>query len=244
MDGALKILIVEDERIIAKDLEGIVKMYGHQVAGLAANAHTAIEILKNASVDLVLLDINLRGESDGIDVAQHIRAHEQIPFLFITSFSDDATLSRAKETSPYGYLLKPFEDENVKVAIEMAMAAFEREQRTQPDEARPDFVIKDSIFIKDKSVYKKIKFEEILFIKADSNYSDIHIRKRKYTLRCTLKDFEEKLPAQHFERVHKSYIVNLSHIDAINSTYILIDDHQLPISREMQSRLMQQINKI
>jgi len=239
----LKILIVEDELIIAKDLKGIVNLYGHEAVGIASNSVKAHKLLEENEVNLVLLDINIEGDKNGIELADEIKSKYRVPFIFITSFSDDKTLQNAKKTHPYGYLLKPFEDEDVKVAIEMAMSAFNREQEKSQEDF-PEFLIKDTIFIKEKNLFKKIQFTDIFFIKADSNYSVIHTLDRKYTLRSTLKDFEGKLPPKTFERVHKSYIVNLDKIEFINSSFVLILDHELPISREVQSKLIQRINKI
>lgn len=116
-----KILIVEDDPIIAKDLEGFLQKFSYTTIGLAYDSETALDMIHTRSPDLVLLDINIDGQKDGIEVAHIIKANYEIPFLFITSFSDEVTLNRAKDTNPSGYIVKPFEEKNLKASIAIAL---------------------------------------------------------------------------------------------------------------------------
>jgi two-component system, response regulator PdtaR len=127
---SIRILIVEDEPIIAADIESSLLQNDYDIAGIAyASAH-ALDLLINRYPDLVLLDIALKGDKDGIDIAHIIRDKYRIPFIYLTSFSDKLTLERAKTTLPYGYIVKPFKDRDIISAVEMAMYRFANENNT------------------------------------------------------------------------------------------------------------------
>ena len=239
----IKILILEDQLIIARDLKGILQSLGYAVVGMVTSVKKAEEILRQQPVDLILLDIIVQGDEDGIDLAQKIREQYHIPFIFITSHSDPNTLERAKNSEPYGYLLKPFEDDDVRVAIDMALYNFHKQTSQPTAELETELLITDSLFIKDRGAFKKLYFEDIHYIKADSNYCHVKTADREYTLRSTLKDFDGKLPS-FFLRVHKSYIANIQRIDRLDATHIVINGNELPINREMYALITQGINKI
>jgi len=116
-----QILIVEDERIVADDLRSRLKKVGYGVAGMVATGEDAIRLAGELRPDLVLMDITLKGAIDGITAAGHIKEKLGIPVVYLTAHSDQSTLSRAKITEPFGYLLKPFEDHELNVNLEMAL---------------------------------------------------------------------------------------------------------------------------
>ncbi len=115
------ILIVEDEPIIAKDIQSYILNLNYAVIGIAHTSESALDILHSRQVDLVLLDIHIGGTRDGIDVAKIINEKYAIPFVYLTSFSDEMTLNRAKTTNPYGYIVKPFEEHDLKTTLAVAL---------------------------------------------------------------------------------------------------------------------------
>ena len=119
--GTIKILIVEDEAAIARDLESILEDCGYQVSGIAHNYEQAVEEIKNDQPDFALLDISLKGSKTGIDVAKYINEFHKFPFVFITSFSSDDILTEAIGTSPGGYLVKPFKERDIPAVIKVAL---------------------------------------------------------------------------------------------------------------------------
>jgi PAS domain S-box-containing protein len=123
-DGAVakgKILVVEDERIIAKDIENTLKGMGYVVPATASSGEESVKKALETEPDLVLMDIMLKGEMDGVEAAQKIRLHADIPVVFLTAYADDKTLERAKVTGPFGYLLKPFQERELLSTIEVAL---------------------------------------------------------------------------------------------------------------------------
>ena len=116
-----KILIVEDERVVAMDIQNRLKDLGYSVCGLASSGEDAVKKASELQPDLVLMDIVLKGKMDGIDAAGQIRERFNIPVVYLTAFSDEKTLQRARLTGPYGYILKPFEDSELRSNVEMAL---------------------------------------------------------------------------------------------------------------------------
>lgn len=232
MEKAINILIVEDNVLIADDMQMILEDMGYTVVANVTSYEKAIVALEDNIVDLALLDIQLATEKSGIDVGKHIRDNYDIPFVFITSNSDKETLNQAKEVRPNGYLVKPFEEKDLYTTIEITMSNFE--ERAVHDEVnkKNKNLTKKSIFVKDSHLYRKIIFKDILYIKSDNVYIEIYTTEKTYVVRSTLKDFLKKLPEDDFIRTSKSYIINIKHVQAMNSRDVIIDDKMIPISKE------------
>lgn len=120
-----RIIIVEDEAIIAMELKSTLQSLGHQVVAHAQNGDRALDIFATTESDLVLLDINIKGTRSGIDLAHILKDKYQVPFIFLTSFSDRQTLDMVKETNPYGYIVKPFTESDLRVNIELAIRQYQ-----------------------------------------------------------------------------------------------------------------------
>ena len=116
-----KILLVEDDNVIAKVADWRLKNLGYIVCGRATTGAEAMELVVNAKPDLVLMDINIKGDVDGIETAMMIKKGFNIPVVYVTSHSDGPTLLRAKATSPDGFIVKPFDDNDLRVAIQLAL---------------------------------------------------------------------------------------------------------------------------
>lgn len=115
------ILLVEDDDIIARVAEWRLNTLGYTVCGRATTSAEAMDLVMNQKPDLVLMDININGDIDGIETAKMIKQGFNIPVVFVTSHSDGETLERAKATNPDGYIMKPFDDKDLRVAIELAI---------------------------------------------------------------------------------------------------------------------------
>lgn len=129
-----RILVVEDEPIISLDIQSTLRTLGHEVAGVAMLGEEALEKACELHPDLVLMDIKLSGELDGVEAAGHIKRLLQIPVIFLTAYSEDTTLERAKATEPYAYLIKPLVERDLRIAIEMALHKHQAERRVEERE--------------------------------------------------------------------------------------------------------------
>lgn len=238
--------------IIADDMQSMLEEIGYEIVDNVIVYEQAVEVLKTQQVDLVLIDIILASDKTGIDLGKHIREHYDIPFIFVTSNSDRATVENAKTVKPNGYLVKPFEQQDLYTSIEIALSNFIYGKQNvsngiPKDEVNEDVpmsnsILKDSIFVKKQHLYYRIQFEDIQFIKADNVYLEVNTVDKKFLVRSPLKDYLEKLPQNKFYRAHKSYIVNVDHIDAINSKDIMINDTLIPISKDFKELIISAMN--
>ena len=132
--ASARILVVEDEGIVAEEIRSRLKRLRYEVAAVASSGEEAIKKAEETRPDLVLMDIRLRGGMDGVEAAEEIRARFDIPVIYVTAYADEATLRRAKTTEPYGYILKPFEDKELRTSIEVALYKHNIERRLRESE--------------------------------------------------------------------------------------------------------------
>jgi len=129
-----KILIVEDERIVALDISATLKTLGYKIAGIAVSGNEAQDIVVKEKPDLILMDISLKGELDGIQTAEIIQNNNNIPIIYLTAYADEDTLARAKITEPYGYIIKPYDKKILYSVIEMALYKNRMERKVKENE--------------------------------------------------------------------------------------------------------------
>ena len=236
--------------IIADDMQSMLEEIGYEIVDNVIVYEQAVDVLKNNEVDLVLIDIILASDKTGIDLGKHIRQHYNIPFIFVTSNSDRATVENANTVKPDGYLVRPFEQQDLYTSIEIALSNFNYSRKenskeitgTEGDSFTSNSVLKDSIFVKKQHLYYRIQFTDIQFIKADNVYLEVNTADKKFLVRSPLKDYLEKLPKNKFYRAHKSYIVKVDHIDAINSKDIVINNNLIPISKDFKEFIISSMN--
>lgn len=249
----VKILIVEDESIVAMDIKQSLEKMGHEVVGIASTGIKAMEFLaKPVKPELILMDIMIKGDMTGIDVADHVNQHHQIPVIYLTANADEKTLEKAKYTNPFGYILKPFKEIDLKTNIEMALHQYENNVKMQKElESYSNIVAntennKSYIFIKNKSRFIKTNVEDLYYVEALKDYVIFYTSDDKFTLHCTMKDIESKLPKNIFARVHRSYIVNIDKIhiiEYVNSTIKLEKmNKQIPLGASYKSALFKKFN--
>ena len=242
-----KILIAEDEIIIAEDIASCLEELGYNICAIDSGDHL-MEIIRETQPDLLLLDIHLKGDIDGVELAAQIKQEFDIPFIFLTAYADKATIDRAKTTEPYGFIVKPFDDKDLRSAIEIALYKHNRDkERVEPKTPTP---VSDSaftneyLFVKVKHRMVKIALKDILWVEAYDNYSFIITPGHKYLISSTLKEMENKLPSKNFVRTHRSYIVNLEKVDAFEENSLIITEKSIPIGKSFRKELMAKFNII
>lgn len=244
-----RILIVEDEPFIAENLQEMLSIFGHENTEIANSANQAIKAIKVSRPDLVLLDVKIKGDQDGIELGGIIKEQYQLPFVYITSYSDKETVNRAKHTQPLGFIVKPFTKDDVYAAIEVALFNKNRIAVKGTTNAlaseNPTTYNNDSIFIKKKGMLEKVKYEELIWIEADGNHITINVNDgRTYTIRKSLKEITDKLPKDRFLRVHKSFVVLVDAVTAIDTSYVYLGEKQIPIGRSYYNAFTATLNTI
>lgn len=135
MVAGTRVMIVEDEAVVALHLRQELSKLGYTVVGTATNGEQALKLIEEVFPDVVLMDIHIQGEMDGIETASRIPRYLHIPVIFLTAYSEDGTLKRAGETHPYGYLIKPFLDRELHATIKMALVRSRADEAIRENEA-------------------------------------------------------------------------------------------------------------
>jgi len=176
---AAKILIVEDESIVAMDVKMRLTRMGYTVVGYASSGEQAIQLARQTEPDLLLMDIKIKGPLDGIETAERIRALQDIPVIFITAFADENTLQRARITSPSGYILKPFQERELSIAVDMALYKHRMEKSLRESEERYMLAIQganDGIWdwdLQQNQIYFSRRWKEIIGYHEDETSSSL-----------------------------------------------------------------------
>lgn len=245
----INVLVVEDESIVSKDIQHSLKKLGYTVAGAASTGEKAIELALSERPDIVLMDIMLKGGMNGIEAASLIKKQIAIPIIYLTAYADESTLSKAKISEPYGYILKPFKEIDLQTSIEMAIYKHKKEQEIIKER---DFLFslvdnkeksKDFIFVKSNSKLVKINCKDIYFIEALKDYVVINTLDTRYTIHSTMKEIENKMGTEEFIRVHRSFIVRLDKISSIEFPNLSLenDKKSIPIGGSFRDDLNSKI---
>lgn len=246
--ATIRILIVEDEIIIAEDLKFELITLGYEVTGIAKSYDEAMQSIEENLPDFMLIDIKLKGAKDGIDLAETVKKQYDMPLVFLTSHADKTTVERAKRVHPNGYLIKPFEKEDLYTSIEIAFTNYLEVKagvgESKSLEEKNSAILDDSIFIRKDHLLVKIRFDELQWISADGNYLELHCFDKMHLLRSTLKIFLDKLPSDLFIQVHRSYAVNMKHISAIEYDSVMINKKVIPLSRSFLEPLKERLKII
>jgi len=242
----IKILVVEDEMIIAAKVSMYLTELGYEVAGIFSSAEETLHFLKQYPADLALIDIQLKGGMDGVELAGILQTEHEIPVLFLTANFDDTTFQRAKETKPYAFLPKPLNKLDLKRALELTTTHIDDHIIVHKASSSQENIIglSDRIFVHHGDKRVKILFDAILYIEAERNYCRIITAVKDYLLSMPMKSLEESLPANQFQRIHRSHIVNLKHVDALDDHTVIIGGKALTMSKSYQQQFLQRIKSI
>lgn len=221
----MRIVIGEDEVLIAEHLRDIVEGFKHEVVGLGHHKEEIIRMIDRTKPDLVLLDIHMEGKFDGIEIGEYVRNNFQMPIIYITAHSNQDIVHKALHTKPSGYIIKPFKPMDVFTALEIAVDKFSKSTSEN--------------FILVKDAYKTIKVYlfDILYLKSDNNYVEIHTQKTKYIERSSLENMLEGINSPDFVKVHRSYAINLSYANKFTARCILVKGTEIPVSRKYSKQL-------
>lgn len=213
---------------------------------VADNAKEALRVIRATKPDLVLMDININGDVDGISLAEKLKESLPLPVIFTTSYTDKATIDRAKVTNPYAYLIKPLELKSLQAAIELAIYNFTNDQVQQSGDDNDftwedDILFKNSFFIKVADRIEKVKYEEVLWMEiAEEKYINIVTPEKKLRMRCSLRQLTEKITSNLFVRVNRTHIANASRIESINEgrQTISIGGEEISLGRTYKQQLL------
>jgi DNA-binding LytR/AlgR family response regulator len=228
--SATKILIVEDEVLIAEHIKDYLISFGMSQIYMAHNKNLALQAIENIKPDIVLLDMHLQHPLDGIEIANIIDDKGDPPYIFITANADMLIIQKAIHTKAAAYITKPLKKSDLFAAIQISLKS----------QAKPE---EEILLLKESTTTIKILLSEILYIESNGNYINIHTKKQKVIARQSLEWAEEQLPGQQFMRIHRFYIVNMSAVDKSSSKSVFIGVVELPISRSNATKMADYLKK-
>lgn len=246
-----RVLIVEDEVIVSKYIEACLTNLGYDIADVIVSGEEAVINAEILNPDLILMDIRLNGKMTGTEAAQKIREKIDVPVVFLTAYADNKTIELAKDSDPYGYLVKPFYEKELHTTIEMAMHRHAKDNQIKKERDLYFSVIENKnhnncIYIRTNSRLKRIKFEEICYVEALRDYITINTTNENYTVRINMKEIHKYLPEIDFIRIHKSFIVRMDKIFTIKYTSLVIENSmkELPIGNFYRKDLYSRLNML
>lgn len=257
------ILIVEDELLIAGDIARAMARLGHTPLESVDNSEDALEALASQAVELVLMDVNIVGEMDGVATALQIHRQYRIPVVFLTARTDQATINRAKVAQPFGFITKPFTDDSLRIAVDLALhRAYDAvAARSEPQLAASSAPAADTtysfrntqgedfVFVRHQGRWVKVLFQDIRLLESDANYVKLYTATERFHFDSSLKELESRLPPC-FVKIHRSFIVNLSHVKAYEEGYVELssvfdrDDNFINVGRTYQKDLKTRLHLI
>lgn len=245
-DSLIRVLVVEDEPLYAEQLEAALQDLGYEPIGPAPDARIALSLHRTEGIDLALLDVHLRGTTDGIELASQLLAHRPIPIIFLTSLTDPETFERAQAVGPAAYLTKPVELDALRRALALAVHNFAAHQASTPPPAPLPAPIPDALFVKENGLLEKIRLSSVLSVAAENKLCCLTLAERAVHVRMPLRELVHYLPPDKFVQIQRSYYVNVEHIERVDPVRQLVQVGQqiLPVSRLYQEELMRRLRTI
>lgn len=226
----LRLLIIEDEVLIAEDLKDSVLSFGVKHIDMAHSEQIALEKIAKFKPDIVLLDIRLNGENSGLKIAEDVLVKLKTPFIFITSHSDISMVKEIVKTNPNGYITKPFKLSDLYATLSIVASKIINNQK--------------SVIIQDGYNKHLILVSDIDYITSNGNYIDIVCGRKKITTRMTLDSILKIIDDSYFLRVSKSCIVNATKVKNFDTKGLTIGDQNIAISKVYCSDLEEKLGNL
>lgn len=214
----MKVIIVEDDLIVADHLKMMLKRHDVNVMATLDNVNEAKISANLHQPDLIFVDIRLEGEESGIDLGNHL-SKINIPFIYVTANNEVSTMRLATQSKPMAYVTKPYKENDIIAMLEIFKSKFQQ-----------TFTVKTS------HGKKSILIADILYTEANGSYTDIVTVDKKYTERISLSQLEEVLSSD-FIRIHRSFIINKNKIEHYTASTIFINQKEISISRVYKSNI-------
>lgn len=247
MSIPVKILIVEDEMLIAAKISLHLTKLGYDVADIVPTGEEAVAHCQLNLPDILLLDINLKGGMSGIDTATILQKEADIPIIYLTANTDQATFELAKETRPFAFIAKPYQKLDLQRAIELVVSRLNDSPAygdTEKKPRDPTYLLSDRIFVRHKEKMIKLFLSDICYIEADRSYCRIFTIDAQHLLSVPLKKLERKLQAGPFFRIHRSYIINLEQLEEVSENHLVISQKTIPVGKSYKQAFLKRIQTI
>lgn len=230
-----RVLIVEDQVLTARSMEAMIQDHGMEVIALCKSGEDAVRIAETTVPDIVIMDIRLAGKMSGIETARALQEIHPTPIIYLSDYTDKATVRKAKETHPANFLAKPFNQSDLLRAIDLAISnANHLKSLANTDD--------DFVFVKSAGRYTKLHYNEIIYIEADRAYCTVHSIDKSLDLSMSMATLFDQINPNRFVKVHRSYIVNLRKVTDFTGNELTVAGHKIPVSDQHRSELMKRLN--
>lgn len=245
----LKILIVEDDLVIAENLRETLEEMGYENIKVSTTSDAAITEYKQFLPDLLLVDIQLKNSTrDGIETIRFLEAGNEVPIIYLTAFADSETRKRAKSTYPAAYLIKPASKTQIDISIDIAVSNFQSKSSTTTPHICPLFTRQNYIFIKNGERFEKCLFTDIAYIKAEGSYCSIYSEHKNWVVSMYLSKLLNHLNHDSLIRCHRSYAVNFHQVQSFdfNNLHVLVSSNivKIPVGDQFRSEITKSFHKI
>lgn len=238
----MRVLIVEDEVLVAEDIAADLKEMGFDVVDIAISGEECLASFEKNEPDVILMDIKLKGElNNGIEVAKMLNKEASVPIVFLTANTDSNTMKQAIESHPQSFISKPYNKKDLKAAIEIAFIHHNQNELEIDVKENP---LLSCVFVKCGDFFQRVELSEILYIEAAGSYSTVNTDKKSYLLSTNLRCFESKVANSNFVRIHRSFIVNISKVEGFGQHSILINQKELPLSPSYREDVLKLFNRL
>jgi len=236
---AVRVFIVEDEVLVAENLRADLQDLGFIVSGHAISSNECIALLEQLETDVILMDIQIKGERNGIELATLLNQSLSIPIIYLTSNTDPITMRKALATKPHSFISKPYTIKDVQAAIEIAFSSFNQQTAIEVPASAPM-----SVFVKCGDLYHRVQIDAILYVEASGSYCIIATKENDYVLSMNLHAFNDKMLHPNFIRVHRSFLVNIDKVDKFDSQSLYINEREIPISKANRETVFHHLHKL
>ena len=234
-----KILIVEDELIAAEDIKELLEEARYIVTGIARNYDEAVAMFTETNPDLVVMDIQLDGKKDGIEIAVQLSQISQVPIIYLTGDAKDKTLKRASKTRAATYILKPYRVEEFLTNIDLAIRNFAKSKINEVT------ALSDAVFLPiSDNGHEKVMKKDIQYIEGDRGYVRVFTPQKMYHITTNLATLTPQLESPDFLRVSKKYVVNAHHLIKLNKDSVWIEGRQIVIGEHYRKELYERLNVV
>lgn len=235
----VRILAIEDDLLHAEALKLEIEALDHILIDVVDNAEDFRRLIKATVPDLLIIDIDLGEEVDGVALAQEVTKNDDIPFLFLTAQEETKDVQRATEVSPNAYLTKPVNRASLQAAINLAIQKI--------DFKKPQFKPESQLFLlKDDEGLKPVDLDELVYVEANNKSCILQLKNEKRETTMKLSALSERLPADDFMQIHRSFIIRVDKIEMVDPAYLYLTVRKvkIPIGRKYKEALMQKLLKI
>lgn len=241
----MKILVLEDDLLFANNMRVLLQKLEYELIDIVDNAEDMMRLFLATNPDIVLLDIEVKGEKNGIDIAKEINESKNpVPIIFVTAYQENDVFEQAKESKPFAYIIKPFHELTLQRSIELAIhqyndAHWDYEQLGW----KQDIVAKDSFFVKDGKKLHKINIKDILCIEVGGRNCKITVTNRHFFIKISLKEISANLDSNTFLQIHRNYIINTEKIENIDleEYTITVGNKAIPLSKRYKDSLLKRL---